>query len=93
MAQPDSRNPAIQSTASGQDSNTPLPGTSPGSQDSIQASPAANGWNSSLMSAEKLPPAIVLIIEKEVERRAEELRRAGYLWKDMVCYLTRIAYT
>jgi hypothetical protein len=24
------------------------------------------------------------LIEREVEKRSEELRRAGYLWKDMV---------
>jgi len=92
MAQPDSRNPAIQSTASDESSNA-SPGLSPGFQDSIQASPAANVSNSPLMSAETLPPAILLMIEKEVGRRAEELRRAGYLWKDKVYLLTRIVYT
>ncbi|PMD59359.1 uncharacterized protein K444DRAFT_613335 [Hyaloscypha bicolor E] len=35
------------------------------------------------MSGEELPSAVKLMIEKEVERRAGELRRAGYLWTDM----------
>ena len=94
MAQPDPSNPAIQSTASSQNSNTPLPGPSlgsqdsarDGSQDSIRASPAANPSKSFSMNGEELPLAVKLMIEKEVERRAEELRRAGYRWTDMVCY-------
>jgi hypothetical protein len=38
------------------------------------------------MSGEDLPLAVKLLIEKEVERRAGELRRAGYVWTDMVCH-------
>ncbi|KAH8746756.1 hypothetical protein BGZ57DRAFT_917380 [Hyaloscypha finlandica] len=83
MAQPDSSNPAIQPTASRQNSNTPLSKPSLGSQDSTQASSAANPPKSFSMSGEELPLAVKLMIEKEVERRAGELRRAGYVWTDM----------
>jgi hypothetical protein len=86
MAQPHSSNSVVQSTASRKNSNTPLPGPSLGSQDSIQASPAANPSNPFSISGEELPLAVKLMIEKEVERRAGELRRVGYLWTDMVCY-------
>lgn len=89
MAQPYSHVPALQSTASRQNSNTPLPGPPLGSKDSIQDSPVANPTASFSMSGEELPLAVKLMIEKEVGRRAEELRRAGYLWTDMVCYSSR----
>ena len=81
-----SSNPAIQSAAGRQNSNTPFPGLSLGSQGSIQANPAADPSNSFSINGKELPLAVKLMIEKEVERRAEELRRAGYLWTDMVCY-------
>jgi hypothetical protein len=86
MAQPCSSNPAIPSTASRKNSNTPLPGPSLGFHDSIQVSPAGKPSNSFSMSGEELPLAVKLMIEMEVGRKAEELRRAGYRWRDKVCY-------
>jgi hypothetical protein len=71
-------------TESRQNSEASSSESSPGHHDSIQTGPAANPSSSLLMNTEQLPPGIALLIEREVEKRSEELRRAGYLWKDMV---------
>jgi len=84
MALPGSRSPAMDPTESHQKSDSPSSESSPGLHDSIQTSPAINP--SSSPHTEKLPPGIALLIEREVEKRSQDLRRAGYLWKHKPLY-------